>query len=37
MKKVIDGVLYEMTEEEISEAKRMKAVHIAQWLVLCSP
>ena len=30
MKKVIDGVLYEMTEEEISEAKRMKAVHIAE-------
>ena len=30
MKKVIDGVIYDMTEEEISEAKRMKAVHIAE-------
>lgn len=30
MKKVIDSVLYEMTEEEISEAKRMKALHIAE-------
>ena len=30
MKKVIDGVLYDMTEEEISEAKRMKAAHIAE-------